>query len=65
MWGELEIIRSLRAYEHVAKYASAYEFGNALHLYSVDDGSADSSAATGIFTPRLGVGREMPSFFIL
>jgi hypothetical protein len=34
-------------------------------LYSVEDDSADSSAATGTFIPRLGVGREMPNFFIL
>ena len=33
--------------------------------YSVDDDLADWSVATGTFTPRLGVGREMPSFFIL
>jgi hypothetical protein len=33
--------------------------------YSVEDDPADSSAATGTFTLRVGVGREMPSFFIL
>ena len=39
-----------------------YEVGS---HYSVADDSADSSAATGTFTSRLGVGRTMPSFFIL
>ena len=34
-------------------------------LYSVEDDSADSSATTGTFIPRLGVGREIPNFFIL
>ena len=33
--------------------------------YSAEDDPADSSAATETPTPRFGVGREMPSFFIL
>jgi hypothetical protein len=31
----------------------------------VEDDTADSSASMGTFTPRVGVGREMPNFFIL
>jgi hypothetical protein len=40
------------------------QYGEGSH-HSVEDDSADLNATTGTFTPRLGAGREMPSFFIL